>query len=233
MLDTHLIIIEGPPGSGKSTTAELLAAEIARTGIACQCFQEWHPDHPIAIGSDLDLEKVVSTAIAREGEVLRQWQQFALSRQTSNLVTVLESRFWQTSVMLMYAAGSPLEHILESNRQVTEAISPLKPALIYFAMDDLRGLTLKTIEIKEAEWQRAGFPGTWVGHVYEALEDQKWFTEHGLTGLEAYLAFLEEWAQITERLFDRLPFPKLTVRNPYLDWPEAMQQMRRFLDLSV
>ena len=185
----------------------------------------------IAIGSDLDLEQVVSTAIAREGEVLRQWQQFALSREDSDLVTVMESRFWQTSLMLMYAAGSSLEDILASSQRVIEAIQSLKPTLIYFRIDNLRGFTNRTIEIKEAEWQRAGFPGTWVGHIYTALEDQKWFTRQSLTGLEAYLAFLEEWAQVSERLYDGLPFPKVTIRNPYLDWTAAMRQMREFLGL--
>jgi DNA polymerase III delta prime subunit len=231
MIDTHLLLIEGPPGSGKSTTAEILAAEIVKTGKACQCFQEWHPDNPIAIGSDLDLEQVVSTAIAREGEVLRQWQQFALSSQTSEVVTVMESRFWQTSLMLMYAAGSPRENIIASSQRVIEAIQVLTPALIYFAMDDLRGLTTQTIEIKEAEWQRAGFPGTWAGHIYTALENQSWFKQRSLKGLEAYLTFLEEWAQVSEQLYDELPFPKVAIRNPYLDWSAAMEQMREFLGL--
>jgi hypothetical protein len=231
MIETRLILIEGPPGSGKSTTAEILAAEIAKTGIACQCFQEWHLENPIAIGSDLDLKQVVTTAIAREGEVLRQWQHFAQSRRESEVVTVMESRFWQTSVMLMYAAGSPLESVLDSNRQVTQAVLPLKPTLIYFRIDDLRGFTNRTIEIKEAEWQRAGFPGTWVGHIYTALEDQSWFTQRGLTGLEAYRAFLEEWAQVSQQLYDQLPFPKITIRNPYRNWLAAMQHMRKFLGL--
>jgi energy-coupling factor transporter ATP-binding protein EcfA2 len=231
VIDIHLLLIEGPPGSGKSTTAELLAGEIARAGQPCQCFQEWHPENPIAIGSDLDLEKVVSTAMARDGEVLEQWQELARSRQGSDVVTVMESRFWQTSVMLMYAAGSPLEQIIESNRRVVEAIQPLKPALIYFAFDDLRALTLQTIEVKEAEWQRAGFPATWVGHIYEAMQNQAWFRQQSLSGLEAYLSFLEEWALISQQLYDRLPFPKLTVQNPNRAWPVAMQHMRQFLRL--
>jgi hypothetical protein len=29
----------------------------------------------------------------------------------------------------------------------------------------------------------------------------------------------------------RLPFPKLTMRNPQQDWAAAMQHMRRFLGL--
>jgi len=49
--------------------------------------------------------------------------------------------------------------------------------------------------------------------------------------LEAYLTFLEEWAQVSEQLYDQLSFPKVTIRNPYLDWPVAMGQMHEFLGL--
>lgn len=71
MLDTKLILLEGPPGSGKSTTAQKLADEIAARGHPCRCFFEWDAEHPIPIGSDLELRRVVDSAIAREGEVLR------------------------------------------------------------------------------------------------------------------------------------------------------------------
>ena len=77
-----------------------MAAEISNSRKACQCFLEWSTDHPIPIGDDLHLGQAVASSIAREADVLQQWQQFARATQSADLVTVMESRFWQTSVML-------------------------------------------------------------------------------------------------------------------------------------
>jgi thymidylate kinase len=238
LIDTKLILLEGPPGSGKSTTAGMLADEINQHGHACHCFFEWALDHPIPIGDDLHLEQVVTTSIDRENERLQYWRQFVQANQAGSRggknqrITVLESRFWQTSVMLMYAAGHPLEGVIQSNARVVQAILPLKPVLINFEIDVLRDFLERTIRIKEAEWQQAGFPGTWVGHIFEALKAQPWFIQQDLTGLAAMVAFFEEWAAVAERLYDALPFPKIKIRNPHHNWPLAMQQMRGFLGLA-
>jgi hypothetical protein len=53
-----------------------------------------------------------------------------------------------------------------------------------------------------------------------------------LTGLTGMLALLEDWAQVTEGLSDRVAFPKIKIRNPHQDWVLAMQQMRGFLGLA-
>ena len=233
MIETKLILIEGPPGSGKTTTAQRLAAEISNSGKACRCFLEWDSDNPIAIGDDSRLGPVIASSITRDGDVLQQWQQFARVRQAEEGVTVMESRFWQTSAMLMYVAGHPMESVLESNRRVIRAIQGLKPVLIYFAVDDLSAFMAQTIRIKDAEWQRAGSEGSWAQHIFDALDSQKWFTDHGLAGATGMLAFLEEWARVTEVLYDELMFPKIKIRNPAKDWAFAMQQMRNFLGLPV
>ncbi|MBN2048680.1 MAG: hypothetical protein JW750_12615 [Anaerolineaceae bacterium] len=231
MIQTKLILLEGPPGSGKSTTARGMAEEIIRAGLPCRCILEWDNPHPIPIGDDLDLNTVLDTALQRAPEMLHLWQRFAEAQQEQEIITVLESRFWQTSVMLMYAAGASVNDVLAHNRQVSQIIRPLNPVLVYFEIDDLSGFTDGVIRGKEAEWQRGGSPGTWAGHIFEAFAEQPWFVSRGVNGLDGYTLFLEEWKQVTERLYEQLPFQKTRVRNPYLDWNAAADQMRKFLGL--
>ena len=71
MIETKLVLIEGPPGSGKTTTAQRLAAEISNSGMACQCLLEWSTDSPIVGGDDLHLGQVIASSMAREADVLQ------------------------------------------------------------------------------------------------------------------------------------------------------------------
>ena len=232
MIDTKLVLVEGPPGSGKTTTAQKLAAEIANTGRACQCFWEWDPNNPIVIGDDLHLDQAIATSIAREADVLQQWQQLVDRQRAQDTVTIMESRFWQTGAMLMYVAGHPLEGVLESNRRLITIIQELRPVLVYFTIDDLRGFTAQTIQSKEVEWQRAGFPGSWAEHIFAAFEGQPWSAAHGATGPTGMIALLEDWALVAERLYARVSFPKIKMRNPYQDWDSVMTCLRSFLELA-
>ncbi|WP_289097982.1 zeta toxin family protein [uncultured Bifidobacterium sp.] len=50
--DTHtrLIIVEGLPGSGKSTTAEMIAADLRARGRDVVCVDEGTTSHPADVG---------------------------------------------------------------------------------------------------------------------------------------------------------------------------------------
>ena len=86
-----------------------------------------------------------------------------------------------------------------------------------------RAFAAQTIQVKEEEWQRASLESSWAQHIYEAIDSQKWSMDRRLTGLKGTLALLEEWAVVTEELFDRVSFPKIKIRNPHQNWTLAMQ----------
>jgi hypothetical protein len=178
------------------------------------------------------LGRIIAKSISREGVLIQQWQKFVQAQRTQEFVTIIESRFWQTSLMLMYAAGYPMESVVESNQRVINVIQELKPVLIYFAIDNPEEFALRTIQIKNKEWQLAGRNIDWVEHVLEAFVSQKWFTERSLTGLDGIIAFLKEWVSITEVLYESLPFPKLKISNPHDEWLLTMKRIHNFLGLN-
>ncbi len=50
---TNLIIVEGIPGSGKSTTAAMIAEALQKTGKNVVCVDEGAPEHPATMISPI------------------------------------------------------------------------------------------------------------------------------------------------------------------------------------
>jgi len=221
MIDTKLILIEGLPGSGKTMTAELLAAEIRTYGKKCLWFNEWAENHPVFISID-HLSEVISSSRLREKTVLQKWEKFAEEMEDERTVYIFESRFWQTDVMFMYLAGHSKDEVVESNQRIITAITGLNPVLIYFTHDNIEAALTRTFQAKHEGWEQ---------FVLGVVEQQKWSIDRGLKGREAWFKFFSEWALVAERLYDRLTFPKIKVQNPHSDWDLAMRKIREFLEL--
>jgi hypothetical protein len=104
-IKTKLILIEGVPCSGKSSTAVKLQEVISHSGCVCQCFLEWSADNPIPIGTADNLSEIISTTNSREKQTLQDWRRFVESVKKRDIVSIIESRFWQTEGMYLYLFG--------------------------------------------------------------------------------------------------------------------------------
>lgn len=231
MINTKLILVEGPPGSGKTTTTRILTEDIAVAGLKCRGITEWQPDHPISIGDDLNLKEVVNSLLTKKNEILNKWEDFSRNHYTRKTIAVMESRFWQTGVMLMFAAGYPVEQVFQYSQQIIERIYRLNPVLIYLVIEDYQDFIDLMIPLKEQEWSQAGNPGTWIQHVYDAFNSQQWLKERNLKDLEGIMAFMEEWKIICENLYSQFPFPKIKIYDSYKNWDLSLTQIRKFLEL--
>ena len=209
MIDTQLILIEGLPGSGKSTTAENLASEIKTHGKRCHCFLEWAENHPIFIGSEKDMAEIISSSPLREPAFVEKWEAFSKGVPSEGTVNIIESRFWQTGVMFLYAAGQTENEIISCHQRIIRAIEVSKPVLIYFTHDNTRQAFLRTFQNRNQEWEN---------FVLGIAQQQQRAKDRGLKGREMWFKFFEEWVLVAERLYNEFPFPKIKIPNPHEDW---------------
>src|SRR5438132_1407057 len=85
---TRLIVIEGSPGSGKSTTAQWLARQWQVAGRPCRWIYEQQPDHPVVgipTGADYDTWEEYF-AYRRD-----RWSALAAEAVTGYTLTIMES----------------------------------------------------------------------------------------------------------------------------------------------
>ncbi len=231
MIDTKLILIEGVPCSGKSTTAESLARDISAQEIRCNCYLEWSEDNPISIGKMEDLSEIIASTHSREMHIWRQWKGFCERAEQQEQVNVIESRLWQTHGMYLYLSGHSEQDVLESTHQLNSIIAVLNPVLIYLMPTNVAQLHTKIAEEKNKNWHQSGREGSWEDWGNEIYEQQQWFTRRSLTS-QAMPRFFEEWMPIAERLFERYPFRKIKIQDPQEDWEQTLDSLRDFLHLG-
>lgn len=232
MIKTKLILVEGVPGSGKSTAAQTILNDMTKCGIKGHCYLEWGERNPIIIGKMKDLAKIIATTKAREEKVLEQWQHFTTSATPQATVNIIESRFWQTDGMYLYLSGHSEKEILESNRRVTSRIVALDPVLIYLAPKDIEQLHTEIAKQRNEQWRTSGREGSWEEWGNDVYVQQKWFKDRSLNS-QAMAQFFNEWASIADRLFERFPFRKLRILDPQFDWEDTYGSIRDFLEVNI
>jgi deoxyadenosine/deoxycytidine kinase len=213
-MDMKLILIEGLPGSGKSTTAEYLAGELQRRGIHSRWFHEMDDDNPIA-----DLPCDVPDYQAR---MVEEWSRFVEQAQNNDSVTVLESRFWQNTALFMYMGTYSVEEVTLFNDAVASVIQPLSPVLFYMAQKDVEAALRRLDTFRGKDWMEAAI---------EVTTKERWFQSRGLGGFDGWVKFFSEWTTVADRLYDRLEFRKHRIHDPHQDWKQAYADMRSFLGL--
>lgn len=231
MIDTKLILIEGIPGSGKSTIATRLSDLIIKIGIPCECYLEWSKNNPINIGEMEDLTEIISSSMSRGADVLKQWEYFSRTAKYHPTVTIVESRFWQTDAMYLLLSGHTETDIMARVQRIEPAITELNPVLIYLTPQDIEQHLLITVERKNKKWRELGKDGSWEMWGNQIYEQQKWFTNHSLMRSEAFVLFFTEWTSIADRLFEILQFRKIKIQFNHSNWDVVNMTIQQFLKI--
>lgn len=174
----NLIIVEGLPGSGKSTTASLIADELAKRGKKVVCFDEGADDHP-ADFKDYDFPDFKT----EQSAILQRWREFVSNADEKTIYVFncvfLQNPMCETMMRFDLDFGESQDYIA----QISKIIRPLNPLIIYIDQPDPRQAIGQVLEERGSEWLNA---------VIEYHTSQGYGKRHHLQGFEGYIRCLKE-----------------------------------------
>lgn len=218
MLATRLILVDGIPASGKSTTAQWIALELRKRKVTVDWFMDEHRGNPVtnwdALGTNQFIQKTYE-----------MWDGFSQAISAANTVMVLEGCLFQHFMARLLAEDIQRDEIRRCILTVGEMIRPLQPALIYYDQADV-ALALKTFWYAERGTE-------WSDYMLAGLESSPYATGRHLTGFSALTAYYQEFQTLAHQLLQDLGIRTLTIENTARAWPTYREQIQRFLSLPA
>lgn len=177
-MKTNLMIVEGLPGSGKSTTAEMIANELSKKGKKVICVDEGVQEHP-ADYADYDFPDFET----ERKKILEKWRSFT-EKFDKDVIYVFNCIFLQNPMCeTMMRFG--MDDMASQNyiSEIAEIIKPLKPVIIYIDQPDVKKAIDRVIDERGNDWLNA---------VIDYHTSQGYGKENNLFGYEGYIKCLKE-----------------------------------------
>ncbi|MCI8410556.1 MAG: GNAT family N-acetyltransferase [Lachnospiraceae bacterium] len=177
-MKTNLIIVEGLPGSGKSTTATMIADELNKKGKKVVCVDEGVQEHP-ADYADYDFPDFET----ERKKILEKWRSF-IEKSDKETIYVFNCIFLQNPMCeTMMRFG--MEDTASRNyiSEIAEIIKSLSPIIIYINHPNVKEVINRILEERGNDWLNA---------VIDYHISQGYGKQNNLSGYEGYIKCLEE-----------------------------------------
>ena len=202
---TRLVLVEGLPGSGKTSAARHLARSLRSRGIAATLIRELEPDHPV-------IPRSVMKRAAQDDYAelcLSRWRAFATERGGEE-VAIIEGCAFQSTVRFLYANRVSSDEIRSYWESCEKLIAPLAPRLVYlYQPEPARFMRSRTLTRRGSEWTQkvAGY-----------AQGTPRSLEHDWQGEDGMVAFWKDYRVLCDDLYGRSTTCKLAIDNSEQFW---------------
>ena len=220
-MDTRLILVDGCPGSGKSSTSQFLWRQLQQAGHTCRWYHEEERPHPVAPNKGISNSK----GFREYGRsTLVGWRDFARRARRSKEVSIIESHFFQDTVGPLLHANVKSTRTVELVQGIAESCAPLQPVLLYLHQPDYAATMRRMLDER----------GSRVEELY--IRDSTASAYAKRRGLEGFDGLVQGWVAaraIMEQLLEGLDLPTLSIDNTAGDWDSYNRQIGDFLTITL
>ncbi|MBP1994566.1 hypothetical protein [Paenibacillus eucommiae] len=229
MQNTKLIMVEGLPGSGKSTTAQLISHLLQRRGCSTKWWYEEEQGHPVYVYDDLkSMQKIIDELSCGNyrkviAMALKRWTEFAASVQSSSDTIIVDSCLFGYLTWSLFPFEVPKQEIMQYVKEVERIIEPLNPYVIYFYQNDIEAALKKICTRRGGDTEK---------NFVRAATQSPYGKSRGLNGFEGMVAYWQDYRGITDEAFQGLICAKIAIDNSEGNWSQYGSEISRFLGID-
>lgn len=206
----RLVIIDGMPGSGKTTCANMVSEKLSSWNVSNRCYLELEANHPLMLHGFTFNSLENEEADLFISQIQARFSDFVdMQLNSMHDVTIIESVLFQDAISCCYHMGMNADKLRNFTRSLQEIIAPLNPVLIYFYQVNVEGQWRFICKVRGNEW----------GSVSLHTDDD--FKEAGAlwSGSQAFV----------REIVDYWDIPKLIIENKDYKWDEYAKLVTSFI----
>ncbi|MDF1745295.1 MAG: hypothetical protein P1V19_16465 [Gimesia sp.] len=221
MLDSRIIIVDGMPGTGKSTVSQFIHLQLHAMGRPSHWCHEELATHPVRLF--YDPERHLSWSDYNE-EAASCWQRYAHELHTQNQTAILDAAIFQNHLRSMLIFNCDRNAILDLVCRIERLIASLNPVLIYLRPKDIEKNFRDVVEVR----------GQRMLELWIEAHDQYPYTHRlQVSGYSGFIAFWNEFGDISDRIFEGLAITNLRQDISNEDWGARYREILEFLELPL